>query len=222
MRPASLPHRFSGVRIEHVRTTAEPSTTEPDTSEEARDRLHDLLDPATDSVGLTLQGKSGVGKTRAACAYLNSAADAGISTGYVSSDNYVRQILESRDIAKVLMNHASERNFTSTVMDDYADRHELLHNLHLAYLPQQGVSRKGLIQFDALVLDDVGREHHTATRFAEDELDALIRGRFDFGLTTIITTNKSPAEWNPQRPALAEIVREACPVVMMLGTNYRD
>jgi DNA replication protein DnaC len=46
-----------------------------------------------------------------------------------------------------------------------------------------------------LVLDDVGKEHRTASRFAIDNFDLLLRTRFNNGLFTIITSNLPLSQW---------------------------
>lgn len=40
-----------------------------------------------------------------------------------------------------------------------------------------------------VVLDDIGHEHSTASRFAEDTLERIVRGRYSNGQPTILTTN---------------------------------
>ncbi|MFC9505387.1 ATP-binding protein [Streptomyces sp. NPDC057002] len=48
---------------------------------------------------------------------------------------------------------------------------------------------------DVVLLDDVGHEHTTDSKFAEDTLDQLLRQRFDDGRPTIITTNLAGTDW---------------------------
>lgn len=48
---------------------------------------------------------------------------------------------------------------------------------------------------DVVLLDDVGQERSTESKFAEDVLDKLLRTRFDEGLPTLITTNLGGEEW---------------------------
>jgi DNA replication protein DnaC len=45
------------------------------------------------------------------------------------------------------------------------------------------------------VLDDLGKEYRTATGWAENTFDALLRSRFNSGLPTIITTNVPTKDW---------------------------
>jgi DNA replication protein DnaC len=46
-----------------------------------------------------------------------------------------------------------------------------------------------------LVLDDLGKEHTTQSRWAENTFDAVLRSRFNAGLPTIITSNVSLKGW---------------------------
>lgn len=46
-----------------------------------------------------------------------------------------------------------------------------------------------------LVLDDIGKEHRTISRWAENFFDHLLRARYDAGLPTIITSNVPLKDW---------------------------
>ena len=45
------------------------------------------------------------------------------------------------------------------------------------------------------VLDDIGKEYRTASKWAENTFDALLRSRFNAGLPTIVTTNVPLENW---------------------------
>jgi len=47
-----------------------------------------------------------------------------------------------------------------------------------------------------LILDDLGKEYRTASGWAENTFDALLRARFNAGLPTIITTNYALDKWD--------------------------
>lgn len=46
-----------------------------------------------------------------------------------------------------------------------------------------------------LILDDLGREHRTASGWAENYFDNLLRKRYDLGLPTVVTSNVPRKEW---------------------------
>lgn len=46
-----------------------------------------------------------------------------------------------------------------------------------------------------LVLDDLGKEHRTASGWAENTFDAVLRARYNAGLPTIVTTNVPLKQW---------------------------
>lgn len=45
------------------------------------------------------------------------------------------------------------------------------------------------------ILDDLGKEYRTASGWAENTFDALLRSRFNAGLPTIVTTNVAMKDW---------------------------
>lgn len=208
--PKHLPARYRGVRFADIERH--------EGNEHALTQLEDILHerPGHSVSGLTLVGSNGTGKTMAACALLNEIVVPGFRGAYVASESYVRARLEHMTLSRQMG--------SSTGMDEWAqeraaDRYTYLTKLLNAYLPERPYAG---VRYDVLVLDDLGREHHTDTGYAEDELDYLVRSRFDQGLMTICTSNREPSEWNPERPAFGHLVKEACPPVLMLGTDYRD
>jgi len=48
---------------------------------------------------------------------------------------------------------------------------------------------------DLFILDDLGKEYRTASGWAENTFDALLRSRFNAGLPTIVTTNTPIRKW---------------------------
>jgi DNA replication protein DnaC len=45
------------------------------------------------------------------------------------------------------------------------------------------------------ILDDLGKEYRTASGWAENTFDAVVRSRFNAGLPTIVTTNVKMSKW---------------------------
>jgi len=48
---------------------------------------------------------------------------------------------------------------------------------------------------DLFILDDVGKEYRTASGWAENTFDAVLRARYNAGLPTIVTTNVPLKNW---------------------------
>lgn len=73
-----------------------------------------------------------------------------------------------------------------------------------------------------MVIDDVGKEHTTATAYAEDEFDFLLRHRFDLGLTTLLTSNIAIDQWGQRySDAMESFIHEAFQIVKATGVDYR-
>lgn len=61
-----------------------------------------------------------------------------------------------------------------------------------------------------LVIDDLGKEHRTASHWAENLFDHLLRRRYDLGLPTIVTSNVAPSQWGTTYgEAMESFAREA-------------
>jgi DNA replication protein DnaC len=128
-----------------------------------------------DQRGLWLAGPQGTGKTLLSHLVADAALDLGMTvhrfTVHGSMDLFRRRM----DCLKL----------ATECRDDRA-RSE--------YWYCEDVIRKTLGQTPLVLIDDLGKEHHTATRFAEDELERLIRARGDRQLPTVVTSNRSRGE----------------------------
>jgi DNA replication protein DnaC len=67
----------------------------------------------------------------------------------------------------------------------------------------------GASNLGVFVLDDIGKEYRTASGWAENVFDELLRSRYNAGLPTIITTNVELAEWDKYGPAMESFAHEA-------------
>lgn len=73
-----------------------------------------------------------------------------------------------------------------------------------------------------LVLDDVGKEHTTATRAAADEFHGLIRGRYARGLSTSLTSNLHEKGFaSAYGEAQLSFVQESCRIFHVTGDDFR-
>jgi nucleoside-triphosphatase THEP1 len=108
---------------------------------------------------------------------------------------------------------------------EYVDRERYLaagHDDDEAHVARCYASVTRVATSHLVVLDDVGHEHLTASRFAEDALAAILRNRFSAGRPTIITTNLTGDHWrNRYTPALRSFVSEATRLIAFLGPDLR-
>lgn len=162
-----IPSRFWGLSLADYKT--------PPGEEQARtvvkEYIANLDDHLARGTGLTLAGHPGIGKTMLMSIIGMAAADEGHSVLYMPMAKYVRNLLNLMAWQGV---------------GDMEDEFVAVTRLML--------KARNRVQF--LLLDDVGKEHQTHTRFTEDEFDFLVRLRYDKGLPTIITSNVRPEEWN--------------------------
>jgi DNA replication protein DnaC len=76
-------------------------------------------------------------------------------------------------------------------------------------------------RYYVVVLDDWGRER-MASSFLQDYVEALMRERYNRGLPTIITTNRSPADIEGAiSRQFSSFLGEACTFIEFSGENHR-
>lgn len=81
----------------------------------------------------------------------------------------------------------------------------------------KGVSRKPFVIFD-----DVGKERHTGSGYAEDEFDRILRFRFRNALPTGVTSNIPFEKWGKlYNPSMESFIYEAFVEVKMGGRDLR-
>ena len=103
--------------------------------------------------------------------------------------------------------------------------------LHLRSMRLEGLVTKGLkdpaeyLEIDqllqdlegrveALVIDDVGKEHRTSTGYAEDVFDLLVRTRHNKGLLTVLTSNLPITRWSGEySDSMESLVRRSALVL---------
>jgi DNA replication protein DnaC len=66
---------------------------------------------------------------------------------------------------------------------------DYLLSLQRSFSTEESSLEKTALGAGLLVLDDLGKEHKTASGWSESVFDSLLRLRFDRGLPTLVTTN---------------------------------
>lgn len=163
--------------------------------------------------GLALIGPPGRGKTAVACAAINelrwrlreelAAKLVDLAVGYTTFEGYLKRERRIMQLEALLRK-----------TDDIDDVNDLRELTALQMQMRNDV--------DVLLIDDVGKEHTTATGYAEDEFDHLLRHRYDLGLTTLLTSNVAIKNWGQRYSAAMEsFVHEAFEIVKADGVDYR-
>lgn len=76
---------------------------------------------------------------------------------------------------------------------------------------------------DFLLLDDLGHEHSSKSKFEDRVLENLLRERGSACLTTFITTNMSIEDLKERyETSMLEVMKEMMLPVVVEGKNYRD
>lgn len=71
-----------------------------------------------------------------------------------------------------------------------------------------------------LVVDDLGKEHRTASGWAENTFDALLRRRHSLGFPTIVTTNVPLSSWGKvYGESMASFAHEAFSAIEVVSPN---
>jgi len=150
--------------------------------------------------GLYFAGFPGDGKTTVACALLNEARYRRKS--WVRFQTLPDLLAMRQEIIR--LDRRADRG--DEVAFEESDR---LYRLIRRMDGEQ--TGRGEPPFGVLVLDDVGKEHRTSSGWATEEFDRIIRGRFNKGLPTILTTNLTLEDWEKEgyHPSTKSFLREA-------------
>lgn len=165
----------------------------------ARDETKDYLDNLDEKlalgVGCTFLGPPGTGKTTMACVIGRTAFERGVSVLYITVGEYYRRLLLGMELKEAWSKHDDVDAYASWKMN----REKLLRIRNI---------------YKVLILDDVGKEHSTASGYSEGELDFLLRHRYDKCLPTIITSNVPLLKWTDRYSASMEsFICEAAPPI---------
>lgn len=145
--------------------------------------------PTTAEPNLLLWGKPGLGKTFLAVASLNERQwrwEFRTKSGTLLPNESVKVLRQNKlpvyfiQLAELINLHIRSFNMDKETQE-YIDLANLLNDL--------------AVRAKWLVVDDVGKEHSTASNFSIDTFDALVRSRFNSGLNTIFTSNLPLSRW---------------------------
>jgi DNA replication protein DnaC len=147
-------------------------------------------------------GPHSSGKTTLASLILNELSRRNYSVYFVAFADYIGWLLRQMSVQKQADKLEPRALETFWAIEDRKER---------------------LYTSDFVVLDDVGKEHRTHSKFAEDELDKLLRARHRNGLPTGSTTNLALNKWGTvYDPSMEGFVMEAFEEIGLGGKNLRD
>lgn len=167
---APVPARFKDIRFKDLLASNEPSMLN---SVAQCDKWLDAY-VAGDNYGqgIMFWGPPGAGKTIAVSAMMNEATARGLKMGFITLTKY----------EKLLRDKMTTQSQWEKMQDQSAYERWVRLDGFLRWLEK----------IDVAILDDLGQEHSGKTRWMEDELQYLLRNRFDVGKPTILTTNLDP------------------------------
>jgi DNA replication protein DnaC len=133
-------------------------------------------------LGLLLQGEPGHGKTTLASITAQTLIRTMAPIGWGTAGSAAKRPVVFLDYPKLLRLQKQQ-------WSEFDDSLEVLINGLYGEAGRDNNVR-------LLVLDDLGKEYRTASGWAENTFDALLRARFNAGLPTIVTTNYSLDKWD--------------------------
>lgn len=200
-RRAFIPKKHWGARLSDYRTGKDSGDVSA--RETVATYLKDLHGNIESGRGLLLAGPPGAGKTMLASIVLTAALDAGYSGMYLSLQGYIQAILRSFDLKNAWSKMGDP--------DAYAEWKTMDRIIERAR------------EVRLLVVDDVGKEHTTSTRYAEDRFDYLVRSRYDRGRTAVMTTNLQPEQWGDRySSSMMSVIQEAMEEVAVVAPDFRS
>lgn len=202
LKATGIPKRFWGMSLSDLQQST-------DAVYAVEEYLENIADYRDQGVGVLLHGEPGMGKTTLASIIGVTAFSLGYSVAYTTMASFVhRQIqnMGNRDAGK-------NPDYSPETRREAGDR-------WMAFTKQMSYWRNRL---DFLIIDDVGKEHTTSTRFAEDEFDYLFRHRFDKGNPTVLTSNIPITKWASRySDSMFSFIHEACEIVPVTAdVDYR-
>ena len=175
-----------------------------DTERGDPDILEQIQDwkPSPSHPSLLLEGCPGLGKTLLACAALNEK-----HARYRVTKVVDKQPLTVDEQTLTMMRQKRFPVYFIQLADWLGLQHRMfrLHDemMRCDLEPTECLEIDQLLEdlmykVELLVVDDVGKEHRTASGFADASFDLLVRTRHNRGLATIYTSNIPLEEWSDQ------------------------
>jgi hypothetical protein len=159
--------------------------------------------------GLLLSGTPGTGKTRLMAILLQEVART-VPTAHLghSPESLLATPVGFSTFAGLIENRKRMFNVPSD-SDEWA---RLDHKVEIFNATAGG-------EWDVRVagIDDVGKEHTTSSRFAEDSFDYLLRHRFDKGYPTLVTSNLRRDDWGIYGDSMVSFAHEALTEVVIMN-----
>jgi DNA replication protein DnaC len=156
--------------------------------------------------GLMFLGPTGVGKTLLASIVLNEAQGRGYRIEAIELSTYVGLHKDMFGLSHSL------RGGNEEIEDEYIKARQ-----HIRII--KGVSKRST---DFVLFDDVGREFQSESGWSQNEFFDTIKSRYDRGLPSLVTTNKSFEELDERYTVgLTSLLMEATEIIWVDGTDYR-
>jgi DNA replication protein DnaC len=152
--------------------------------------------------GLLLMGPPGVGKTFLANLVLKSFMEAGDTVEAIELDSYIGLFHERFSLLEQMKHNDYD--------DDRFDK-----------INQQLFNIRGKTKW--VLLDDIGREHESASGWSNLQLFNLFRFRWNRGKPTLFTTNFTlPDLENRYSDSFVSLLHEAVTILLVEGTDHRE